>query len=158
MLETGPKSNWVLIDTVNKCSHACHFGKNCREPEWDKLVVVYQIIQNLYIFSLSFHAITFASLLFHALTGSSVNPLTPCPVVITTIVALPNSAYPAATKFLPGWRASSMVGGPSCSYSQEKSDTFIHFKRRQCSLNTKFLNVNLKSLVKLNTTKKLQLT
>lgn len=121
--------------------------KNCREPEWDKLVVVYQIIQNLYVFSL-----------FHALTGSSVNPLTPCPVVITTIVALPNSAYPAATKFLPGWRASSMVGGPSCSYSQEKSDTFIHFKRRQCSLNTKFLNVNLKSLVKLNTTKKLQAT
>ena len=51
-----------------------------------------------------------------------------------------------------------MVGGPSCSYSQEKSDTSIHFKRRQCSLNTKFLNVNLKSLVKLNTTKKLQVT
>ena len=51
-----------------------------------------------------------------------------------------------------------MVGGPSCSYSEEKSDTFIHFKRRQCSLDTKFLNVNLKSLVKLNTTKMLQVT
>ena len=36
------------------------------------------------------------------LTGSSVNPLTPFPVVKTTIVALPNKAYPAATKFLPG--------------------------------------------------------
>lgn len=35
-------------------------------------------------------------------TGSSVNPLTPFPVVRTTIVALPNKAYPAATKFLPG--------------------------------------------------------
>lgn len=51
------------------------------------------------------------------LTGSSVNPLTPFPVVRTTIVALPNRAYPAATKLLPDWRASSNVAGPSCVYN-----------------------------------------
>ena len=47
-------------------------------------------------------------------TGSSVNPLTPLPVVSTTIVALPYKAYPAATKFRPGCKASCSVAGPSC--------------------------------------------
>ena len=47
------------------------------------------------------------------LTGSKVNPLTPFPVDNTTIVALPNNAYPAATKCLPGCSASLIEGESS---------------------------------------------
>ena len=47
------------------------------------------------------------------LTGSRVNPFTPFPVVMTTMVALPYKAYPEATKFEPGCRTSAFVTGPS---------------------------------------------
>ena len=48
--------------------------------------------------------------------GSNMNPLTPCPVDKTIIVALPYKAYPAATICLPDWRASPGAKGPSWGF------------------------------------------
>mmetsp|Transcript_27913 Transcript_27913/g.70004 ORF Transcript_27913/g.70004 Transcript_27913/m.70004 type:complete len:200 (-) Transcript_27913:85-684(-) len=43
--------------------------------------------------------------------GSSVKPLTPCPVVSTRIVAEPYMVYPAATSLFPGCRMSDTDAG-----------------------------------------------
>ncbi len=44
------------------------------------------------------------------LTGSSMNSATPCPVDKTNAVAEPYNAYPPATSWVPGCKASLIVG------------------------------------------------
>lgn len=56
---------------------------------------------------------------FLYLTGSNIKPLTPLPVDMTIIVADPYKAYPAATIWLPGCKASDTVGTPSVLFLKE---------------------------------------
>ena len=62
--------------------------------------------------------------MWKTLTGSNINPLTPCPVERTTIVALPYNAYPAATMLRPGCRASLTVAGPSDCWIEKKVNCY----------------------------------
>lgn len=55
--------------------------------------------------------------------GSYMNPLTPFPKDSTIMVAEPYRAYPAATRLLPGCRASATTGSPGDVFLQGNTIT-----------------------------------
>jgi len=59
------------------------------------------------------------------LTGSNIKLLTPVPTDMTTIVALPYRAYPAAMTLRPDCRQSLTVAGPSLTCRQP-AHTHVH--------------------------------